>query len=155
LCSAVAGHPDCHPIVVIRSPLYDCSAAIVVNTIVAILLLVIDIASSLSSASHCAVASRLSSCPSSASCPPTGCCIASWRLHFSLRCHLLSCPSCASHSADCRITSPHAATSHCPHCHLCCCCHHWRLQRVFAAISVVCIIIVIICCHCLADCYVR
>ncbi len=75
--SAVSGHPDCRPIVVVQSPSYNGAAAVVVNTVVAILLLVIAIASSLSSASHRAVASRLPSRPCSASSPPAGCCIAS------------------------------------------------------------------------------
>jgi hypothetical protein len=77
LRSAVAGHPDCCPIVVVQSPSYNRAAAVVINTVVAILLLVIAIASSLSSASHCAIISCLLPCPSSASSPLAGCCIAS------------------------------------------------------------------------------
>ncbi len=43
MCSAVAGHPDC-PIVVVQSPSYNHATVVVVNTVVAILLLVIAIA---------------------------------------------------------------------------------------------------------------
>jgi hypothetical protein len=99
LHSAVAGHPDCCPIVVVQSLSYDCAAAIVVSTIVA-LLLVITIVSSLSSASHCAIASCLLSCPSIASSPPAGCCIASAHATAS---HLPG--ASASHRA---VTSCHA-----------------------------------------------
>ncbi len=99
LRSSVAGHPDCRPIIVVQSPSYNPAAAIVVNTIVPILLLVITIASLLSSASHCSVASCLLSCPSSASSPLAGCCIASPHAAAS---HLPS--ASASHRA---ITSCH------------------------------------------------
>jgi hypothetical protein len=77
LHSAVAGYQDCHLVVTVQSPPHNCAPTVVVNTIVAILLLVIAIVSSLSSAPHCAVASCLPSCPSSASSPPAGCSIAS------------------------------------------------------------------------------
>jgi hypothetical protein len=77
LRSAVAGHPDCCPTITVQSSSYNCATAVVINTVVAILLLVIAIASSLSSTSRHAIASRLLPCPSSASSPPAGCCIAS------------------------------------------------------------------------------
>jgi hypothetical protein len=99
-CSAVAGQPDCCPIVVVQSPLHNCTAAVIANTVVAILLLVIAIASSLSSASHRAIASCLLACPSSASSPVADCCIASPHAAAS---HLPG--ASASH---CTITSCHA-----------------------------------------------
>jgi hypothetical protein len=100
LRSAVAGHPDCCPISVVQSLSYNRATAVVVNTDVAILLLTIAIASSLSSASHRAIASHLSSCPSSASSPPAGCCIASPHATAS---HL---PGASA--SYCAVTSRHA-----------------------------------------------
>ncbi len=100
LRSAVAGHPDRCPIVPVQSPSYIFAAAIVVNTIVAILVLAITITSSLSSAYHCTIAPRLLPFPSSASSPLAGCCIASPHTTTS---HLPS--ASASHRT---VTSRHA-----------------------------------------------
>ncbi len=162
--SAVAGHTNCRPIIIIQSPSHNRATTIVVNTVVTILLLVITIVSSLSSASHHAVASCLPSCLSSASSPPAGCCIASPDAATShlpgasaSHCTVTSChtrPSRASCPADCCVASPHAAASHHPRHYHCCRCHHRRWQRVFAVIANVCIVVVIIHCHRPADCYV-